>query len=78
MVENLPTFYTLLFLSGIFYPLFSSVCGFLWCFGRILYAIGYSIHADKRVYGAPFYAIGTLGLLGSLIYVSYQTIVLGF
>jgi glutathione S-transferase len=63
-LENLPTFYTLMILSGLKYPVYTAIAGLFYNAGRVLYLNGYATgDPKKRMQGGIMY-IGTLGLLG--------------
>jgi len=56
MVENLPTFYFMLFASAVFNPYHSALCGFVWGIGRLVYGLAYAYGPEKRFIGEFFYA----------------------
>jgi len=61
-VEHLPTFFMMLLIAGIGFPVPATVFGLVWVAGRAAYAIGYYKDAKKRNIGA-FFHLGELGLL---------------
>eukprot|EP00871_Galdieria_phlegrea_P005717 jgi/Galph1/632/GphlegSOOS_G5301.1 len=66
-LEKTPTFLVLILLGGLYAPVFSSIAGLIWCFGRIQYALGYYTGDPKKRMRGTFGYIGLLGLLGATI-----------
>eukprot|EP01024_Parvocaulis_polyphysoides_P070936 TRINITY_DN878_c0_g1_i1.p1 TRINITY_DN878_c0_g1~~TRINITY_DN878_c0_g1_i1.p1 ORF type:complete len:150 (-),score=18.18 TRINITY_DN878_c0_g1_i1:155-604(-) len=71
-IENLPSFYTLLILSGLKYPVTASVLGAVTVLGRMLYFQGYSSGNPNGRYRGAFGTFGLLGLLGCTIKFAYD------
>jgi glutathione S-transferase len=42
-LENLPTFFALLFVGAFTFPLYAGVCGLIWWFGKFFYFYGYGM-----------------------------------
>ncbi|CAF3427420.1 unnamed protein product, partial [Rotaria sp. Silwood2] len=73
-LENYPQFLLMLGLGSIQYPLISSIGGFIWLLGRIVYFHGYSSgQPEKRQYGAFGY-IGFFTMMGCAIKTVYNLI----
>ncbi|EME29607.1 glutathione S-transferase [Galdieria sulphuraria] len=66
-LEKTPTFLVLMLLGGLYAPIFSSISGLIWCFGRIQYALGYYSGDPKKRMRGTFGYFGLLGLLGATI-----------
>ena len=62
MVAFLPSLW--LFATFMPYPIFVGLFGGLWLVARLIYAIGYSKHANKRLPGFALSMLATLLLLG--------------
>eukprot|EP01024_Parvocaulis_polyphysoides_P011512 TRINITY_DN14039_c0_g1_i1.p1 TRINITY_DN14039_c0_g1~~TRINITY_DN14039_c0_g1_i1.p1 ORF type:complete len:151 (+),score=7.86 TRINITY_DN14039_c0_g1_i1:74-526(+) len=73
-LEALPTFYTMLILSGVKYPIFSAICGAVYVVGRILYFQGYSTGDPSGRYRGAMNTVGLLSLLGSTIKIGIDLI----
>lgn len=73
MVENLAVFYFLLLGGALFNPFHAAICGFVWGFGRAIYAIGYAYAPPKRVIGEFFY-FAELYLMYIIVYGCYQVL----
>eukprot|EP01026_Neomeris_dumetosa_P042288 TRINITY_DN351_c1_g1_i3.p6 TRINITY_DN351_c1_g1~~TRINITY_DN351_c1_g1_i3.p6 ORF type:complete len:107 (-),score=7.79 TRINITY_DN351_c1_g1_i3:1393-1713(-) len=71
-LEALPTFYTMLILSGVKYPIFSAICGAVYVVGRILYFQGYSSRGPQGRFRGRMSAFGLLGLLGGVIIFAFD------
>ena len=71
-LENLASFYPILILAGIRFPISAAVAGIVYNFGRILYFRGYCTgDPKKRMQGWPQY-FGILALLGMVFRFAYQ------
>jgi len=60
--EIIPTFFVMMIIAGIGFPIPAAVSGLVWVLGRHAYAWGYYQSVDKRIYGM-FFHIGELALL---------------
>ncbi|KAK3278588.1 hypothetical protein CYMTET_13484 [Cymbomonas tetramitiformis] len=66
-LEGLPTFYALLLVSAVQFPLTAAVSGFVYSLGKIAYFTGYSTgDPDKRLRGSFSY-FGLLTLIGCAV-----------
>jgi glutathione S-transferase len=65
-VENLSCFYFLLGTASLFNPILAGYLGMIWVFGRLVYAIGYSIDPKYRGFGELFF-------LPAEVYLAYIT-----
>jgi len=61
-LEVLPTFFVMLLIAGIGFPIPAGIAGLIWILGRGVYALGYYYSASKRHIGG-FYHLGELVLL---------------
>lgn len=74
-LENHPTFLVTMLISGLKYPIISSVMGAAWLLFRVVYAVGYT-RADKeggkgRLAGSGFW-LAQIGLTGMSMKVGYD------
>jgi glutathione S-transferase len=69
-LEQIVIFLPCLWLFSIFVdPNLGAILGGVWILGRIIYALGYFIQAEKRVIGFAISTLATLGLMfGSLFH----------
>jgi len=74
MVENLAVFYFLLFGAALFNPFHAAISGFVWGFGRIVYAIGYTYDPKKRAYG-EFFMLATFYQVFLICYGCYKVLI---
>jgi glutathione S-transferase len=73
--EQLPTYLTLLFSSGLYYPRAAAALGAFYTLGRFLYARGYvNKGPDGRFNGAMMSMFSILGLLGMTVWGSLKTL----
>ncbi len=74
-LENLVPFLVALWLCAIFWePLWASVLGVIWLFGRVIYALGYYSAPQRRHAG---FLIGTIAVVLLLIGAAYGLIRMG-
>lgn len=62
-LENLPSFLSLLCISGTRYPVSASIAGAVYLVGRIMYFKGYSTGDPKKRMQGGFLHLGSLALL---------------
>eukprot|EP00164_Ancoracysta_twista_P019801 GFYU01035038.1.p1 GENE.GFYU01035038.1~~GFYU01035038.1.p1 ORF type:complete len:144 (-),score=27.83 GFYU01035038.1:14-445(-) len=62
-LETLGLVQVLTLVNGLFQPSLSASLFTVWCFGRVLYAVGYSMSPGNRVYGAITYRIADTALI---------------
>ena len=64
--ESLADAYALMILCGLFYPLYSAKLSVLYCAGSIVYAIGYAIAPQHRLWGEVLYFPALFGWMYGL------------
>jgi glutathione S-transferase len=73
-LENLISFYPMLILAGVRFPVTATVAGLLYNFGRVLYFNGYCTgDPKKRMNGWPQY-FASFTLLGAVFRFAYELI----
>ncbi|PVU89453.1 hypothetical protein BB561_005347 [Smittium simulii] len=74
-VEQLPVILSNVLISGLFFPTFSPVVGFLYIIGRQLFSSGYKSKGPKgRLVGAVLIHLSMFTLMGSSFYGIYKTL----
>lgn len=71
-LENLPTFYTLLTLAGLKYPITAAAAGAVHLAGKIAYFEGYSSGNPEARMRGSFGYLGTFTLLGTVVKFAYD------
>eukprot|EP01147_Barroeca_monosierra_P010011 gene10011-2185_t len=63
-LETTPTFFILLVLASLSYPLYAAIAGQVWVMSRVVYFLGYSSGDPQKRLRSVFGYVGLLGLLG--------------
>jgi glutathione S-transferase len=71
-LENLPSFLSLLCISGLTYPVSASLAGAVYLAGRVMYFRGYSTGDPKKRMQGGFLHLGSLALLGLTLKTGYD------
>lgn len=71
-LENLISFYPMLILAGVRFPITAAVAGLMYNVGRILYFKGYCTGEPKKRMNGWIQYFGTLTLLGAVFRFAYQ------
>ncbi|EDQ90427.1 uncharacterized protein MONBRDRAFT_31833 [Monosiga brevicollis MX1] len=74
LLENTPTFLTLLFLAAIKYPLYTAIGGQVYVASRFFYALGYCTGDPEKRHRGSFGYIGLIAMLGMAIHSCYSII----
>jgi len=54
--EILATFFVMMAIAGVAFPVYATIGGLIWVIGRGVYALGYYSATENRVYGVFFHA----------------------
>lgn len=74
-LENLISFYPMLILAGVRFPITAAVSALIYNVGRILYFNGYSTGIPKKRMNGSIQYIGVLTLLGAVFRFAYQVVI---
>jgi len=54
--EIMATFFVMMAIAGVGFPVYATIGGLIWVIGRGVYALGYYSSTEKRIYGGFFHA----------------------
>lgn len=73
-LENLISFYPMLILAGVRFPITAAVAGLMYNVGRIMYFKGYCTGDPKKRMNGWIQYFGTLTLLGAVFRFAYELV----